>query len=40
MKRDGQWARAQLQARDRAEIALPLELPIWGSLQNSEKIVR
>ncbi|MET5857751.1 hypothetical protein [Klebsiella pneumoniae] len=29
MKRDGQWARAQLQARDRAEIALPLELPIW-----------
>lgn len=25
MKRDGQWARAQLQARDRAEIALPLE---------------
>lgn len=30
MKRDGQWARAQLQARDRAEIALPLELPIWG----------
>ena len=29
MRRDGQWARAQLQARDRAEIALPLELPIW-----------
>ena len=29
MKRDGQWARAQLQARDRAEITLPLELPIW-----------
>ena len=29
MKRDGQWARAPLQARDRAEIALPLELPIW-----------
>ncbi|CAM4266715.1 hypothetical protein ISE38_10795 [Pseudomonas aeruginosa] len=29
MERDGQWARAQLQARDRAEIALPLELPIW-----------
>ncbi|MGQ0418178.1 hypothetical protein ACT4UL_27370, partial [Bacillus sp. HC-TM] len=31
MKRDGQWARAQLQARDRAEIALPLELPIWAT---------
>ena len=29
MEQDGQWARAQLQARDRAEIALPLELPIW-----------
>ncbi|EJW6769775.1 hypothetical protein AAIG78_005267 [Escherichia coli] len=29
MRRDGQWAREQLQARDRAEIALPLELPIW-----------
>ena len=29
MRRDGQWARAQLQARERAEIALPLELPIW-----------
>lgn len=29
MERDGQWAREQLQARDRAEIALPLELPIW-----------
>lgn len=29
MERDGQWARAQLQARDRAEITLPLELPIW-----------
>ena len=29
MRRDGQWARAQLQARDRAEITLPLELPIW-----------
>ena len=28
MERDGRWARAQLQARDRAEIALPLELPI------------
>ena len=29
MERDGRWARAQLQARDRAEIDLPLELPIW-----------
>ncbi|HBP5039378.1 hypothetical protein J5F29_18670 [Pseudomonas aeruginosa] len=29
MKRDGQWARAQLQARDRGEVSLPLELPIW-----------
>ena len=29
MRRDGQWAREQLQARDRAEITLPLELPIW-----------
>ena len=29
MRKDGQWAREQLQARDRAEIALPLELPIW-----------
>ncbi|HCF2737081.1 TPA: hypothetical protein NIB26_005056 [Pseudomonas aeruginosa] len=29
MRRDGQWARAQLQARDRGEVNLPLELPIW-----------
>lgn len=29
MKRDGQWARSQLQARDRGEVSLPLELPIW-----------
>lgn len=29
MRKDGQWAREQLQARDRAEITLPLELPIW-----------
>ncbi|EFH9501841.1 hypothetical protein GA347_25440 [Escherichia coli] len=29
MRRDGQWARAQLQARDRGEVSLPLELPIW-----------
>lgn len=29
MARDGQWARAQLQARDRREASLPLELPIW-----------
>lgn len=29
MKRDGQWARAQLQTRDRGEVSLPLELPIW-----------
>lgn len=29
MKQDGQWAREQLQARDRGEVNLPLELPIW-----------
>ena len=29
MEQDGQWARAQLQARDRGEVSLPLELPIW-----------
>ncbi|ARU04008.1 hypothetical protein CCO03_04360 [Comamonas serinivorans] len=29
MEQDGQWARAQLQARDRSEVSLPLELPIW-----------
>lgn len=29
MERDGQWARAQLQARERGEASLPLELPIW-----------
>ena len=29
MEQDGQWARAQLQARDRGEVNLPLELPIW-----------
>lgn len=28
MRRDGQWIRAQLQAR---EAALPLDLPIWVS---------
>ncbi|AYK25670.1 TPA: hypothetical protein L5D12_000548 [Pseudomonas aeruginosa] len=29
MERDGRWAREQLQARDRGEVSLPLELPIW-----------
>ncbi|MNP56363.1 hypothetical protein D3C76_1510840 [compost metagenome] len=29
MEQDGLWARAQLQARDRGEVSLPLELPIW-----------
>ena len=29
MEQDGQWARAQLQARDRGDVSLPLELPIW-----------
>ncbi|WP_165674613.1 hypothetical protein [Metapseudomonas otitidis] len=29
MERDGRWAREQLQTRDRGEISLPLELPIW-----------
>ncbi|HCF7333078.1 TPA: hypothetical protein NIJ57_005761 [Pseudomonas aeruginosa] len=36
MKRDGQWARAQLQARDRGEVSLPLELPIWVTKREAD----